>query len=75
MHPIDLLCDFGHVELHFNPFGDCGSVSTSYVHGLHETYHRHIKSFWTHQMVHLGDEAQLDAQFVLLGDSANLDTR
>jgi hypothetical protein len=32
--PIDLLCDFGHVELRFNPFGDCGSVSASYMHGL-----------------------------------------
>jgi hypothetical protein len=25
--PMDLLCDIGHVESHFNPFGDCGSVS------------------------------------------------
>jgi hypothetical protein len=34
MHPMDLLCDFGHVEPRFNPFGDYGSVSASYVHGL-----------------------------------------
>jgi hypothetical protein len=26
-HPIDLLCDIGHVESHFNLFGDSGSVS------------------------------------------------
>jgi hypothetical protein len=26
-HPIDLLCDIGHVESRFNPFGDSGSVS------------------------------------------------
>jgi hypothetical protein len=25
--PVDLLCDIGHVESCFNPFGDCGSVS------------------------------------------------
>jgi hypothetical protein len=26
-HPIDLLCDIGHVESRFNPFGDSVSVS------------------------------------------------
>jgi hypothetical protein len=25
--PVDLLCDIGHVESRFNPFGDSGSVS------------------------------------------------
>jgi hypothetical protein len=33
------------------------------------------KSFWTHLMVLLGDEAQVDACFGLFGDSANLDAR
>jgi hypothetical protein len=33
------------------------------------------KSFWTHPMVPLGDEAQLEARFGLFGDSANLDAR
>ena len=32
------------------------------------------KSFWTHQMVLLGDEAQVEARFGLFGDSANLDS-
>ena len=32
------------------------------------------KSFWTHQMVLLGDEAQVKAHFGLFGDSANLDS-
>ena len=31
------------------------------------------KSFWTHQMVFLGDEAQVEPHFGPLGDSANLD--
>jgi len=35
------------------------------------------KSFWTHSMVPLGDEAQVEARFGLFGgpfgDSANLD--
>jgi hypothetical protein len=33
------------------------------------------KSFWTHLMVLLGDEAQVDARFNSFGDSANLDAR
>jgi hypothetical protein len=33
------------------------------------------KSFWTHTMVLLGDEALVDAHFDLFGDSANLDAR
>ena len=31
------------------------------------------KLFWTHPMVLLGDEAQVEAPFGPLGDSANLD--
>ena len=33
------------------------------------------KSFWTHPMVLLGDEAPVEARFSLFGDSANLDAR
>ena len=33
------------------------------------------KSFWTHLMVLLGDEAEVEASFVPFGDSANLETR
>ena len=32
-------------------------------------------SFWTHPMVPLGDEAQVEARFGPLEDSANLDAR
>ena len=31
--------------------------------------------FWTHPMVLLGDEAQVEARFCPIGDSANLDAR
>jgi hypothetical protein len=31
------------------------------------------KSFWTHLMVLLGDETQVDALFKSFGDRANLD--
>ena len=33
------------------------------------------KPFWTHQMVLLGDEAQVEAHFGPFGYSANLDAR
>jgi hypothetical protein len=33
------------------------------------------KSFWTHPMELLGNEAQVEARFSPFGDSANLDTR
>ena len=32
-------------------------------------------SFWMHQMVLLGDEAQVEARFGPFGDTANLDAR
>jgi hypothetical protein len=32
-----------------------------------------LKSFWTHLVVLLGDEALVDAHFGPFGDSANLD--
>ena len=33
------------------------------------------KSFWTHPMVLLGDEAKVEVRFSAFGDSANLDAR
>jgi hypothetical protein len=33
------------------------------------------KPFWTHPMVLLAEEAQVEARFGLFGDSANLDAR
>ena len=33
------------------------------------------KSFWTHSMVPLGDEAQVDGRFGLFGDNANVVAR
>jgi hypothetical protein len=42
---MDLLCDIGHLESHFNPFGDSGSVSARKAHGLRQMYHRHRNCF------------------------------
>ena len=33
------------------------------MHGLQQMYHRVRKSFWTHPMVLLGEEAQVEAHF------------
>ena len=52
---MELLGDMGHVESHFFPFGDSVSVVVRYAQ----------KSFWTHSMVPLGDEAQVEAHFGL----------
>ena len=37
---MELLCDVGHVESPFRPFGDSVSVGARYVLGLRQTYHR-----------------------------------
>ena len=34
---MELLDDVGHVESHFNLFGDYVSVGATYVHGLRQT--------------------------------------
>ena len=69
---MELLRDVGHVEPCFDPFGD----------GVSSMQHSCIvcakciiasKSFWTHPMVLLGDEAQVQASFGPFRDSANLD--
>jgi hypothetical protein len=71
MHPVDLLCDFGRVESHFNPlvtlavlvqdmcmvFAKC-TIGTEIILDAPDSTP--------------GDEAQVDAHFGLFGDSANL---
>jgi hypothetical protein len=43
------------------------------VHDLRQTYHRLRKTFWTHLIVLIDVEAQVEAHFGPFGDSANLD--
>ena len=62
----------GHVESRFDPFGDGVSVGARLVHGLRQTYDG-SEIILAHQMVLLGDEAQVEPRFGLFGDSANLD--
>jgi hypothetical protein len=63
------------MEARFGLFGDSVSFSARLVHGLRQMYHSLRKSFWTHQMVLLGDEVQIEANFGPFGYSANLDSR
>ena len=72
---MELLGDKGHMVSHFFLFGDSVSVGARKVHGLRQTYHQLRKSFWTHSMVLLGDEIQVEDRFGLFRDSANLDAR
>ena len=61
-------------KLVLSPFGDSGNHDTDRctVCGKHTMAQ---KSFWTLQMVLLGDEAQVEACLGPFGDSANLDSR
>ena len=68
---MELIGDVGHVESHFLPFGDSVSIGAWFALDIPLAQ----KSFWTHSMVPLVDEAQVEARFSLFGDSANLDAR
>jgi hypothetical protein len=54
MHPTELLCDVGHVESRFGPFGDSVSFRARYVHGFRQNVPQAQKSFWMHRMALLG---------------------
>ena len=67
-----LLGDMGPVESRFRAFGGGVSVGARLVHDLRQTYHG-SEIILAHQMVLLGDEAQVQASFGPFRDSANLD--
>jgi hypothetical protein len=69
MHPMELLRDMGHVEAHFGPFGY--KIGARFAPNVPWAQ----KSVWTHPMVLLGAETQVETPFDPFGDSANLDTR
>jgi hypothetical protein len=63
------------VESRFGPFGNGVSVGAIYWGTVCAERTQAQKSFWTHLMVLLGDEAQVEARLCSFGDSANLDGR
>jgi hypothetical protein len=69
---MELVSYVGLVEPHFCPFGDSVCVSARLVNGRTEHTIGIEKSFRTHSMGLLGDEAQVEALFGPFGDSATL---
>jgi hypothetical protein len=67
-----LLGDEDQVKAPFGLFGDSASLDTNKVHGLHRTYHRLRKSFWTHLMELLGDVGHVESRFCPYGDSVSV---
>ena len=71
MHPMELLDEVYHIESRFVPVGDSVSLGARLVHGLRKAW----KPLWKHQIILLGEEAQVEGRFDLFGDSANLDAK
>ena len=63
-----------HMEPHFGLFRNSVSFGTRYVHGLRLMQHSLRNNFGSTSW-YFGEEAQVEARFVLFGDSANLDVR
>jgi hypothetical protein len=73
---MELLCHVGHVESHFDPFGDSVSLGARWVHGLRQMYHSLRNHF-----VHTGryslvkrlkwklDSIHLDTVLILIQDT------
>jgi hypothetical protein len=68
-----LLHDMGLVESRIGPFGYGVIVGIWCTICAKHTMAQ--KLFWTHPMVLLGDEAQVEAQLGPFGDSTNLEAR
>ena len=58
-----LLSGEAQAEARLGLFGDSDNLDARWAHGLCRTYHRLKKSFWTHPMVLLGEEARMEAHF------------
>ena len=75
MHSMELLGDVVHVESRSVRLEKVLVLVQDRCTVLRQTYHRLIYYFRTHLMVHLGDEAQVEASFGPFRDSANLVAR
>jgi hypothetical protein len=63
------------VQARFGPLGDSVSVSAGNVHGFVPNIPQAQKSFWTHPMVLLGDEAQVEARLSPFRDNVSVGAR
>jgi hypothetical protein len=72
MQPMELLDDVCQMESHFGLFRNSVSLGARYVHGLRLLHHS-LRNHFGSTCWYFGEEAQVEARFVLFGDSANLD--
>ena len=72
---MELLGDVGHVESCFGLFWRHCWCRCKIGAWFPPNVPKAQKSFWTHTMVLLGDDAQVEARFSLFGDSAKVDAR
>jgi hypothetical protein len=70
-----LLGDELQAKARFRLFEDSANLDARPVPGLHRTYHRLKKSFYTHPMKFLGDMGHVESHFSLFGDSASVGAR
>jgi hypothetical protein len=75
MHLMVLLGDEAQVKAYFGLFEDSANLDARHVHGLHQTYHRLAKSFYTHPMKLLGDVSHVKSHFGIFRDSVSVGAR
>ena len=67
MHPMELLDDVCHMESRFGLIRNSVSFSARYVHGL-RLKHYSLGNHFGSTCWYFGEEAQVEARFVLFGD-------
>jgi hypothetical protein len=70
-HLMVLLGEEDQVEARFSRFADSANLNATFVHCLHQRYHRLRKMFGSHKMKLLGDVGHVKSRFSLFGDSVS----
>jgi hypothetical protein len=63
------------VDARFGPFGDSANLDARLGHGFALNIPQAQKSFWTHQIEHLGDVCHVESHFGLFRDSVSIGAR
>ena len=71
---MEALDDVCHMESRFGLFRGIVSIGARYVHCLRLMHHS-LRNHFGRTCWYFGEEAQVEARFVLFGDSDNLDAR
>jgi hypothetical protein len=67
--------DEAQLDARFGPFGDSADLDARLVHGFALNIIQAQKSFWTHQMEHLGDLGHVESHFGPFGESLSIGAR